>query len=207
MAVKTLKEDADDEICSNFEKEAALLAELDHPNIIRLLAVCAAEKPMCLLLEFMALGDLRQYLRSCSPSNYIVSPGDDPFALSALQLTMMGRQIAAGMTYLAQRGFVHRDLATRNCLIGDSRIVKIADFGLSQRVLHNYYCGTDDDAIPIRWMPLESILYHRYTTFSDVWAFGVCLWEIFSYGMQPYYAMNHEQVGPCSRSYLVLEFQ
>ncbi|EFX80185.1 putative Neurospecific receptor kinase protein [Daphnia pulex] len=213
VAVKTLKEEADDEMCANFEKEACLLAELDHPNIIGLLGVCAVGKPMCLLLEFMELGDLRQYLRSCCPSNYIAMPessaggssGDiKDVKLSAADLTSMGRQIADGMVYLSQRGFVHRDLATRNCLVssngppssGGGVTVKIADFGLSQRVhwQQYYYTGTDNDAIPIRWMPLESIIFNRYTTSSDVWAFGVCLWEIFSYAQQPYHGMSHEEV-------------
>lgn len=213
MAVKTLKEEADDEMCANFEKEACLLAELDHGNIISLLGVCAVGKPMCLLLEFMELGDLRQYLRSCCPSNYIGPSGGSGSAeptkdvkLCAADLTSMGRQIAAGMVYLSQRGFVHRDLATRNCLVSSSSsipagsiggvAVKIADFGLSQRVhwQQYYYTGTDNDAIPIRWMPLESIIFNRYTTASDVWAFGVCLWEIFSYAQQPYQGMSHEEV-------------
>ncbi len=213
MAVKTLKEEADDEMCANFEKEACLLAELDHPNIIGLLGVCAVGKPMCLLLEFMELGDLRQYLRSCCPSNYIAMPESSGSSsnndikdvkLSAADLTSMGRQIADGMVYLSQRGFVHRDLATRNCLVssngppssGGGVTVKIADFGLSQRVhwQQYYYTGTDNDAIPIRWMPLESIIFNRYTTSSDVWAFGVCLWEIFSYAQQPYHGMSHEEV-------------
>lgn len=225
MAVKTLKEEADDEMCANFEKEACLLAELDHANIIGLLGVCAVGKPMCLLLEFMELGDLRQYLRSCCPSNYIALPESsgsscsthDPsfkdVKLSSADLTSMGRQIADGMVYLSQRGFVHRDLATRNCLVSSNGpatqcvggvgvggvggvTVKIADFGLSQRVhwQQYYYTGTDNDAIPIRWMPLESIIFNRYTTSSDVWAFGVCLWEIFSYAQQPYQGMSHEEV-------------
>ncbi|XP_057373378.1 tyrosine-protein kinase transmembrane receptor Ror2-like [Daphnia carinata] len=212
VAVKTLKEEADDEMCANFEKEACLLAELDHPNIIGLLGVCAVGKPMCLLLEFMELGDLRQYLRSCCPSNYIAIPESSASSnvdfkdvkLNAADLTSMGRQIADGMLYLSQRGFVHRDLATRNCLVssngppssGGGVTVKIADFGLSQRVhwQQYYYTGTDNDAIPIRWMPLESIIFNRYTTSSDVWAFGVCLWEIFSYAQQPYQGMSHEEV-------------
>lgn len=211
VAVKTLKEEADDEMCANFEKEACLLAELDHPNIIGLLGVCAVGKPMCLLLEFMELGDLRQYLRSCCPSNYIAMPESSGSSndfkdvkLNAADLTSMGRQIADGMVYLSQRGFVHRDLATRNCLVssngppssGGGVTVKIADFGLSQRVhwQQYYYTGTDNDAIPIRWMPLESIIFNRYTTSSDVWAFGVCLWEIFSYAQQPYQGMSHEEV-------------
>lgn len=201
VAVKTLREEADEEMRANFEKEACLLAELDHPNIIALLGVCATEKPFCLLLEFMALGDLRQYLRSCAPpaaSSADSSPSSTAVELKlyASDLTSMGRQIAAGMVYLSQRGFVHRDLATRNCLVGPDGSVKIADFGLSQRVLHwqQFYCGTDNDAIPIRWMPLESIVFNRYTAASDVWAFGVCLWEIFSYGAQPYGGMSHEEV-------------
>lgn len=99
------------------------------------------------------------------------------------------------MVYLSQRKFVHRDLATRNCLISDDMVVKIADFGLSQKIyLQDYYKGSDRDAIPVRWMPLESILYNKYTPESDVWAFGVCLWEIFSYALQPYYGMTHEEV-------------
>lgn len=100
-----------------------------------------------------------------------------------------------GMVYLSDRKFVHRDLATRNCLISDTMVVKIADFGLSQKIyLQDYYKGSDRDAIPVRWMPLESILYNKYTVESDVWAFGVCLWEIFSFALQPYFGMTHEEV-------------
>lgn len=194
-----LKDEATDDMQLDFEREACLLAEFDHINIVKLVAVCAIGKPMCLLFEFMGRGDLNTFLRSCSPSNYIVrTPGTDIFndvRLSHLDLLNISKQIVAGMTYLSERRFVHRDLATRNCLVNDDMVVKIADFGLSQKIYtSNYYKGNDHDAIPIRWMPLESILYNKFTVESDIWAFGVVLWEIFSFAMQPYYGMVHEEV-------------
>ncbi|KAL7294377.1 tyrosine-protein kinase transmembrane receptor Ror2 [Trichogramma pretiosum] len=197
VAVKVLKEEASDDLLVDFEREACLLAEFDHPNIVKLLGVCALGRPMCLLFEYMGRGDLNEYLRSCSVGSYVIR-NDDTFndsRLCHMDLINIARQIASGMVYLSDRKFVHRDLATRNCLINDEMVVKIADFGLSQKIyLQDYYKGDDQDAIPVRWMPLESILYNKYTVESDVWAFAVCLWEIFSFALQPYYGMTHEEV-------------
>ncbi|XP_023366326.1 muscle, skeletal receptor tyrosine-protein kinase [Otolemur garnettii] len=206
VAVKMLKEEASADMQADFQREAALMAEFDNPNIVKLLGVCAVGKPMCLLFEYMAYGDLNEFLRSMSPhtactvSNGDLSPGapacsPGPPALSCAEQLGIARQVAAGMAYLSERKFVHRDLATRNCLVGENMVVKIADFGLSRNMYSaDYYKANENDAIPIRWMPPESIFYNRYTTESDVWAYGVVLWEIFSYGLQPYYGMAHEEV-------------
>lgn len=202
VAVKMLKEEASEDLLVDFEREACLLAEFDHPNIVKLLGVCALGRPMCLLFEYMGRGDLNEFLRACSPSSYVirnaVQDGDATAIdsrLSHMDLINIALQVASGMVYLSDRKFVHRDLATRNCLINDQMIVKIADFGLSQKIyLQDYYKGDEQDAIPVRWMPLESILYNKYTVESDVWAFAVCLWEIFSFALQPYYGMTHEEV-------------
>nr|KAF6331951.1 muscle associated receptor tyrosine kinase [Pipistrellus kuhlii] len=206
VAVKMLKEEASADMQADFQREAALMAEFDNPNIVKLLGVCAVGKPMCLLFEYMAYGDLNEFLRSMSPHTahslshsdlssraQVSSPGPPP--LSCAEQLCIARQVAAGMAYLSERKFVHRDLATRNCLVGENMVVKIADFGLSRNIYSaDYYKANENDAIPIRWMPPESIFFNRYTTESDVWAYGVVLWEIFSYGLQPYYGMAHEEV-------------
>lgn len=199
VAVKMLKDEASEDLQVDFEREACLLAEFDHPNIVKLLGVCAVGRPMCLLFEFMGRGDLNEFLRSCNPSAHLVGSSaiktQEGLHLEYLDLLNVAQQVAAGMVYLSDRKFVHRDLATRNCLIDDNMVVKIADFGLSQKIyLQDYYKGDEHDAIPVRWMPLESILYNKYTLESDVWAYGVCLWEIFSFALQPYYGMTHEEV-------------
>ncbi|XP_066038488.1 muscle, skeletal receptor tyrosine-protein kinase isoform X2 [Chamaea fasciata] len=204
VAVKMLKEEASADMQADFQREAALMAEFDNPNIVKLLGVCAVGKPMCLLFEYMAYGDLNEYLRDRSPRNLCSLVQDtldtrprlpNPLALCCTSQLCIAKQVAAGMAYLSERKFVHRDLATRNCLVGENMVVKIADFGLSRNIYSaDYYKANENDAIPIRWMPPESIFYNRYTTESDVWAYGVVLWEIFSYGMQPYYGMAHEEV-------------
>ncbi|XP_034048699.1 muscle, skeletal receptor tyrosine-protein kinase [Thalassophryne amazonica] len=207
VAVKMLKEEASADMQNDFQREAALMAEFDHPNIVRLLGVCAVGKPMCLMFEYMAHGDLNEFLRRRCPTQSVrtlshaslsgrsLSSDMEAEPLSCVNQLSISKQIAGGMAYLSERKFVHRDLATRNCLVGDGMVVKIADFGLSRYIYSaDYYKANENDAIPIRWMPPESIFYNRYTTESDVWAYGVVLWEIFSHGMQPYYGMGHEEV-------------
>uniref|UniRef100_A0A8C7W276 receptor protein-tyrosine kinase n=1 Tax=Oncorhynchus mykiss TaxID=8022 RepID=A0A8C7W276_ONCMY len=206
VAVKMLKEEASADMQNDFQREAALMAEFDHPNIVRLLGVCAVGKPMCLMFEYMSYGDLNEYLRRRSPtqqhslsqaslSGRSFSSELELGPLCCEEQLFISKQVAAGMAYLSERKFVHRDLATRNCLVGEEMVVKIADFGLSRNIYSaDYYKANENDAIPIRWMPPESIFYNRYTTESDVWAYGVLLWEIFSHGMQPYYGMAHEEV-------------
>ena len=229
IAVKMLKEDASEDLQSDFEREASLMADFDHPNIVRLLGVCAVGKPMCLLFEFMSKGDLNEFLRLCSPEHFSlriprsrnhtidledglrvevevdeeeeVVAGDaggdgegevtSPARLNTSEQLYISQQVAGGMAYLAQRGYVHRDLATRNCLVGHDLVVKISDFGLARSVHSvDYYRGSEHDAIPIRWMPLEAILYNKFSTQSDVWSFGIVLWEIFSFALQPYYGRS-----------------
>uniref|UniRef100_A0A665U641 receptor protein-tyrosine kinase n=1 Tax=Echeneis naucrates TaxID=173247 RepID=A0A665U641_ECHNA len=207
VAVKMLKEEASADMQNDFQREAALMAEFDHPNIVRLLGVCAVGKPMCLMFEYMAHGDLNEFLRRRLPTQSVhtlsraslsgrsFSSEAEAGPLSCAEQLSISKQIAGGMAYLSERKFVHRDLATRNCLVGEEMVVKIADFGLSRNIYSaDYYKANENDAIPIRWMPPESIFYNRYTTESDVWAYGVVLWEIFSHGMQPYYGMGHEEV-------------
>lgn len=202
VAIKVLKEGASDQTKKDFFREAALMHEFNHPNILKLLGVCIEQEPFCMLFQYMEHGDLNGYLRKHNTrgtmSNIAQLSGSQVDLQGSLPIQLlvnMSINIAAGLEYLAQHHYIHRDLATRNCLIDSNFTVKIADFGLSQDIYATDYCRLGDSALlPIRWMPPEAIMYAKFTLHSDVWSFGVVLWEIFSYGAQPYYSLSNEEV-------------
>ncbi|XP_043466706.1 tyrosine-protein kinase transmembrane receptor Ror [Leptopilina heterotoma] len=200
VAVKTLKVDASSKTQNDFKREVDLMIDLRHPNIICLLGVVLKGDPMCMLFEYMTQGDLHEFLISQSPkSDTYVNDNKNVFKQS--EFLQVAVQIAAGMEYLANNHYVHRDLAARNCLVGDNLTVKISDFGLSRDIYSSdYYRVQSKSLLPVRWMPPESILYGKFTTESDVWSFGVVLWEIYSYGLQPYYGYNNQEVIDMIRS-------
>ncbi len=199
VAIKVMKEGASSQTKKEFFREASLMHTFDHPNIVKLLGVCISQEPLCMVFEFMELGDLNQFLRQSAPKQ-----GGMP-SLSTQQLVYMTIDIAAGLEYLAQNHFVHRDMATRNCLVSRDLRIKISDFGLSQDVYTtDYFKMGDTELLPIRWMPPEAILYAKFTVQSDIWSFGVVMWEIFSFGIQPYFSMTNEEVVQHVRSGKVL---
>ncbi|XP_054714438.1 inactive tyrosine-protein kinase transmembrane receptor ROR1-like [Uloborus diversus] len=204
VAIKTLKENATQKTRNDFQREAELMSDLHHPNIVCLLGVCVREEPMCMLFEYMSQGDLHEYLILHSPRSEDVSASSEegtPHILELPDFLHIAKQIAAGMEYLSGHHYVHRDLAARNCLVGDHLTVKISDFGLSRDIYSSdYYRVQSKSLLPVRWMPPESILYGKFTTESDVWSFGVVLWETFSYGLQPYYGYNNQEVIDMIRS-------
>nr|XP_036879880.1 discoidin domain-containing receptor 2 [Manis javanica] len=193
VAVKMLRADANKNARNDFLKEIKIMSRLKDPNIIRLLAVCITEDPLCMITEYMENGDLNQFLSRHEPPT---SSSSNVPTVSYASLKFMATQIASGMKYLSSLNFVHRDLATRNCLVGKNYTIKIADFGMSRNLYSgDYYRIQGRAVLPIRWMSWESILLGKFTTASDAWAFGVTLWETLTFCReQPYSQLSDEQV-------------
>ncbi|XP_027003118.1 inactive tyrosine-protein kinase transmembrane receptor ROR1 isoform X1 [Tachysurus fulvidraco] len=199
VAIKTLKDYSSPQQWNEFQQEASVLAELHHPSIVCLLGVVTQEQPVCMLFEFLPLGDLHEFLVMRSPHSDVgCSSDEDGTVKSSLDhgdFLHVAMQVAAGMEYLASHFFVHKDLAARNILVGEQLHVKISDLGLSRDIYaSDYYRVQPKMMLPIRWMPPEAIAYGKFTTDSDIWAFGVVLWEIFSFGLQPYYGFSNQEV-------------
>uniref|UniRef100_A0A8C1RCS7 Discoidin domain-containing receptor 2 n=2 Tax=Cyprinus carpio TaxID=7962 RepID=A0A8C1RCS7_CYPCA len=195
VAVKTLREDANKNARNDFLKEIRIISRLRDPNIIRLLAVCVESDPLCMITEYMENGDLNQFLSRHELQEEGLLAGISA-TISYRTLIHMASQISSGMKYLSSLNFVHRDLATRNCLVGTNNTIKIADFGMSRNLYRgDYYRIQGRAVLPIRWMSWESILLGKFTMASDVWAFGVTLWEILTLCKeQPYAQFTDEQV-------------
>ncbi|XP_033103811.1 discoidin domain-containing receptor 2-like isoform X2 [Anneissia japonica] len=194
VAVKMLRRNANKNARTDFQKEMKVMSQLRDPNIVRLLAGCTEDEPLCMIVEYMENGDLNQFLYDSEPEES-PTPGDLRKVCYGA-LIHMATQIASGMKYLSSMNFVHRDLATRNCLVGKQYTIRIADFGMSRNLYSNNYYKIEGRAVlPIRWMAWESILLGKFTAKSDVWAFAVTLWEILTMCReQPYSKFSDELV-------------
>ena len=206
VAVKTLK---DDTLTDAFCKEVKSVIQFDHPNIIRLLAVCSESSQKCMIFEFMDLGGLDDLLRKSDPDNESVDPTEHEKSVVITPSDFLSclLQIAEGLAYLAGQRYVHRDIATRNCLVDHSLVIKIGDFGLSREVnsMDYYRVGGTQADLPVRWMPPEALLFGKFTTQSDVWSFGILMWEVYTFGHQPYKGLSNHEVIDAVKSSKVLE--
>ncbi|XP_037699238.1 proto-oncogene tyrosine-protein kinase ROS isoform X2 [Choloepus didactylus] len=199
VAVKTLKKGSTDQEKIEFLKEAHLMSKFDHPNILRQLGVCLLNEPQYIILELMEGGDLLTYLRRARKTTE--GNGFHGPLLTLVDLVDLCVDISKGCVYLEQMHFIHRDLAARNCLVSvkdytsPSRIVKIGDFGLARDIYKNdYYRKRGEGLLPVRWMAPESLMDGIFTTQSDVWSFGILIWEILTLGHQPYPAHSNLDV-------------
>uniref|UniRef100_A0AAQ5ZNZ7 receptor protein-tyrosine kinase n=1 Tax=Amphiprion ocellaris TaxID=80972 RepID=A0AAQ5ZNZ7_AMPOC len=165
VAIKTLKAGYVEKQRRDFLSEASIMGQFDHPNIIRLEGVVTKSRPVMIVTEFMENGALDSFLRQ----------NDGQFTV--IQLVGMLRGISAGMKYLSEMNYVHRDLAARNILVNSNLVCKVSDFGLS-----------------LRWTAPEAIAYRKFTSASDVWSYGIVMWEVMSFGERPYWDMSNQDV-------------
>ncbi|CAL7940306.1 unnamed protein product [Xylocopa violacea] len=196
VAVKFLLPEASEKEKLDFQRDVRILAALEDRNIARVLGACCREEPYCVVMEYLEHGDLCQFLKTHITAEDAHSMPIGVKTLSFNCLIYMAAQIASGMRYLENLNFVHRDLATRNCLVGKAYHIKISDFGTDNELYAcDYYKVDGTVPLPIRWMAWESIFLGKYTTKSDVWAFAVTLWEILNLGRRvPYEHLSNEEV-------------
>uniref|UniRef100_A0A9J7YGR9 Tyrosine-protein kinase n=1 Tax=Cyprinus carpio carpio TaxID=630221 RepID=A0A9J7YGR9_CYPCA len=181
VAIKTIREGAMSE--EDFIEEAKIMMNLSHLNLVQLYGVCTQQKPIYLVTEFMELGCLLNYLRQRRGT------------LGSQDLLGICHDVSQGMQHLEQNGFIHRDLAARNCLVNSSLVVKVSDFGMTRYVLDDQYWSSSGAKFPVKWSAPEVFNFCKYSSKSDVWSFGVLMWEVFTEGKMPFeHNQNHEVV-------------
>ncbi|KAH8245925.1 hypothetical protein KR032_011687, partial [Drosophila birchii] len=196
VAVKTLKAGQSMEDRLDFLAEAEAMKKFNHRNVIKLLGVCLQNEPIYTIMEFMLYGDLKTYL--LARRNMVNDKVPDDCDISAKCLTLYAMDVAKGLAYLAQQKYVHRDIACRNCLINSYRVVKIADFGMARPTFESdYYKYTRKSVrklFPVRWMPPETLTLGLFTPASDIWSFGIVVYEVISLGSYPYQGLTNNEV-------------
>ncbi|XP_030005859.1 fibroblast growth factor receptor 1-A-like isoform X1 [Sphaeramia orbicularis] len=199
VAVKMLKADATEKDLSDLISEMEMMKMIGkHKNIINLLGACTQDGPLYVVVEYASQGNLREYLRARRPAGLEYWSGSRQASLGTLEireLVSAAYQVARGMAYLASKKCIHRDLAARNVLVTEDNVMKIADFGLARDIHHiDYYKKTTNGRLPVKWMAPEALFDRIYTHQSDVWSFGVLLWEIFTLGGSPYPGVPVEEL-------------
>uniref|UniRef100_A0A4W5PJJ7 receptor protein-tyrosine kinase n=1 Tax=Hucho hucho TaxID=62062 RepID=A0A4W5PJJ7_9TELE len=199
VAVKMLKADATEKDLNDLIAEMEMMKMIGkHKNIINLLGACTQDGPLYVVVEFASQGNLREYLRCRRPVDleYWSGPTQAPLdSIEVRELVSAAYQVARGMAYLASQKCIHRDLAARNVLVTEDNVMKIADFGLARDIHHiDYYKKTTNGRLPVKWMAPEALFDRIYTHQSDVWSFGVLLWEIFTLGGSPYPGVPVEEL-------------
>ena len=180
VAIKSLKPGSMKK--ESFLEEASIMRKLKHKNLITLYAVVTKTDPILIVTELMSKGSLLDFLRN------------EGRGLGLKTLVYFASQVAQGMAFLESRNFIHRDLAARNVLVGDNDIVKIADFGLSRCIDDGIYVAHVGAKFPIKWTAPEACNFNKFTTKSDVWSFGILMFEVVTYGRMPYAGMTNSEV-------------
>ena len=163
--------------------EISFMKKLRHPNVLQLYAVCTKEEPIYIITELMKHGSLLEYLRD-----------DNGLLLKLPELLDVGEQVASGMSYLEKSNYVHRDLSAKNILVSENLISKVANFGLARVTNEGVFKESSNEKFSIKWLAPEAAVYGHFTNKSDVWSFGILLYELITYGGVPYYEMSNAQV-------------
>uniref|UniRef100_A0A4W3IDB2 non-specific protein-tyrosine kinase n=1 Tax=Callorhinchus milii TaxID=7868 RepID=A0A4W3IDB2_CALMI len=180
VAIKAIREGAMYE--EDFIEEAKIMMKLSHPKLVQLYGVCTQGKPIYIVTEFMELGCLLNYLRQRRGQ------------IQKEMLLSMCQDVCDGMAYLETNMFIHRDLAARNCLVSESHVVKVSDFGMTRYVLDDQYTSSSGTKFPVKWSPPEVLHYSKFSSKSDVWSFGVLMWEVYIEGKMPFETKSNAEV-------------